>query len=72
MRPAEEIREEDADEDGDDMKLTSLQSITDFMTCAEGPFLTISVFGQEETWQLPIPMRFHRKNAVTHRELYPL
>ena len=32
--PAEEIREEDADEDGDDMKLTSLQSITDFMTCA--------------------------------------
>lgn len=32
--PAEEISEEDAAEDGDDMKLTSLQSITDFMTCA--------------------------------------
>ena len=32
--PAEESREEDAEKDGDHMKLTSLQSITDFMTCA--------------------------------------
>lgn len=32
--PAEENEEEDAEEDGDDMKLTSIQSITDFMTCA--------------------------------------
>lgn len=32
---AEEVEEdEDADENGDDMKLTSLQSISDFMTCA--------------------------------------
>ena len=31
----EEVEEdEDADENGDDMKLTSLQSISDFMTCA--------------------------------------
>lgn len=32
--PSEEEGEEEAAEDGDDMKLTSLQSITDFMTCA--------------------------------------
>jgi ATP-dependent Lon protease len=32
--PAEEIPDEDDEEEGDSMKLTSLQSITDFMTCA--------------------------------------
>lgn len=32
--PAEEPEDEDQDEAGDSMKLTSLQSITDFMTCA--------------------------------------
>ena len=32
--PEEEIEEEDKEEIGDDMKLTSIQSITDFMTCA--------------------------------------
>lgn len=32
--PAEEEQGEDEGEDGDDMKLTSLQSISDFMTCA--------------------------------------
>ena len=32
--PAEETEGDDEDEAGDDMKLTSIQSITDFMTCA--------------------------------------
>ncbi len=32
--PTLEVEDEDQDESGDDMKLTSLQSITDFMTCA--------------------------------------
>ena len=32
--PAEEPKDEDADEVGDDMKLTSIQSISDFLTCA--------------------------------------
>lgn len=32
--PSEEERDEDQEEAGDEMKLTSLQSITDFMTCA--------------------------------------
>ena len=32
--PAEEVEDEDGEENGDDMKLTSIQSITDFMTCA--------------------------------------
>ena len=32
--PAEETAEDKQEESGDDMKLTSIQSITDFMTCA--------------------------------------
>ena len=32
--PAEGKEDDEEDEDGDDMKLTSIQSITDFMTCA--------------------------------------
>ena len=32
--PAEVIEDEDEEETGDEMKLTSIQSITDFMTCA--------------------------------------
>ena len=32
--PTEEIPDEDEDPEGDDMKLTSIQSITDFMRCA--------------------------------------
>ncbi len=32
--PSPESEDEDKEEDGDEMKLTSLQSITDFMTCA--------------------------------------
>ncbi len=34
--PSLDYSEEDMDEAGDDMKLTSIQSITDFMTCAGG------------------------------------
>lgn len=32
--PAEVNEDDEEEEDGDDMKLTSIQSITDFMTCA--------------------------------------
>ena len=32
--PEEEIEDEDQEETGDSMKLTSIQSITDFMNCA--------------------------------------
>ena len=32
--PSEEIPDEDEEETGDSMKLTSIQSITDFITCA--------------------------------------
>ena len=35
--PAEETAEDEQEESGDDMKLTSIQSITDFMTCAGRP-----------------------------------
>ena len=34
MHRKEEAEDEDQDEAGDEMKLTSIQSITDFMTCA--------------------------------------
>ena len=34
MRREDEQEEDEQEELGDDMKLTSLQSITDFMTCA--------------------------------------
>ena len=34
MRRKEEVDDEDQEESGDDMKLTSIQSITDFMNCA--------------------------------------
>ncbi len=36
--PSEEELDEDEAEDGDDMKLTSIQSITDFITCAGRTF----------------------------------
>ena len=32
--PKEKINDDEQEESGDDMKLTSIQSITDFMTCA--------------------------------------
>ena len=32
--PSEEVIDDDMDEEGDSMKLTSIQSITDFMNCA--------------------------------------
>ena len=32
--PSEEMPDEEEEEDGDSMKLTSIQSITDFITCA--------------------------------------
>ena len=32
--PSEEAEDEEAEENGDSMKLTSIQSITDFMNCA--------------------------------------
>ncbi len=49
---------------GDDMKLTSLQSISDFMTCA-GRTLTgqYQTCGPEEIWRLHGPRRCPRKSA---------
>ena len=70
--PAEIVEDEDEEETGDEMKLTSIQSITDFMTCAAEPFRTTSVSGQEETLQLPVPMRYHRRRDAMLREHFPL
>ena len=70
--PAETASDEEEAEDGDEMKLTSIQSITDFMTCAAVLCLIISVSGQEEILQWPVPQRFLRRNAAMHREPFPL
>ena len=54
---------------GDDMKLTSIQSITDFMTLRGTYTCRITfVSGQEETLQLHVLTRCLRRSAATHRE----
>ena len=66
MTAVEEIEEDDdAEEEGDDMKITSLQSISDFMTCA-GRTLPDNI----RLWQ--DPMRFPRRNAAMHSVPFPL
>ena len=62
--PAEEENDEDEDEAGDDMKLTSLQSITDFRI--------ISAFGQDVILPWHVLMKYHRKKDVMHRERFLL
>ena len=70
--PAEIAEDEDEEETGDEMKLTSIQSITDFMTCAAEPFRTTSVSGQEETLQLPVPTKYLRRKDAMLSELFPI
>lgn len=54
--PAEEEQGEDEEEDGDDMKLTSLQSISDFMTCAGRTMPeNIRLWGQKKSGGGQIP-----------------
>ena len=69
--PAEEEQGEDEEEDGDDMKLTSLQSISDFMTCAGRTIRKTSACGPEEIWRWPDPMRCLRKREDMPRERCP-
>ena len=47
--PAEAEEDEEQEENGDEMKLTSIQSITDFMTCAAKHCRIISDSGPEES-----------------------
>ncbi len=65
--PEEEVEDEDQEETGDSMKLTSIQSITDFMNCA-GRTLpdNIRLFGRVEISLLPVPTKSLPKNVVTH------
>lgn len=70
--PAEIAEDEDEEETGDEMKLTSIQSITDFMTCAGRTLPTTSVSGQEETLQLPVPTKYLRRKDAMLSELFPL
>ena len=57
--PAEIVEDEDEEETGDEMKLTSIQSITDFMTCAG------------KTLQLPVHTKYLRRRDVMLREHFP-
>ncbi len=52
-----EDNSEEPDESADDMKLTSLTSISDFLNCAEARFLRISVYGQDAILLLPVQAR---------------
>ena len=69
--PAEEVTEEVEEEDSDEMKLTSLQSITDFMTCAGRTLPDNIRLWPEETWLLPVPAKFHQKKDVMPSVLCP-
>lgn len=53
---AEENNEE-PDESADDMKLTSLTSISDFLTVQEARSLRISAYGQDAILLLPVQVR---------------
>ena len=70
--PAEAEEDEEQEENGDEMKLTSIQSITDFMTCAAKHCRIISDSGPEEIWQWQDPVKFLRKSAIMHRGLFLL
>lgn len=52
-----EENSEEPDESADDMKLTSLTSISDFLTVQEVHFLRISVYGQDAILLLPVQVR---------------
>mgnify|MGYP000211192964 FL=1 len=70
--PAEAEEDEEQEENGDEMKLTSIQSITDFMTCAAKHCRIISDSGPEEIWQWQDPVKFPRKSAIMRRGLFLL
>ena len=63
--PSETEEEEETEKEGDDMKLTSLQSITDFMTCAGKTLPDHIRLGQEETGSRQSHMRYPRRSAAT-------
>lgn len=52
-----EDNSEEPDESADDMKLTSLTSISDFLNCAGSTLPEISVYGQDAILLLPVQVR---------------
>ena len=70
--PPEEIPEEEEEETGDSMKLTSIQSITDFITCAGRTLPDNIRLWREGIWRLPAPTRYLRRNAAMPRGRFPL
>ena len=67
--PSEEVIDDDREEEGDSMKLTSIQSITVFYVIApEEHYLIISDYGQEEILQLHAQARYLRKKDIMHKE----
>ena len=69
--PEDEPDLDDYEEEGDSMKLTSIQSITDFMTCAGRTLPTIYCCGPEEIWQLRVQARYHLRRDAMRREHFP-
>lgn len=70
--PTEEPEDEDSDETGDDMKLTSLQSITDFMTCAGRTMPDNIRLWARRNLAVARSMKSRMKNGVMHSAHFPL
>lgn len=69
--PAEENENDEEEEDGDDMKLTSIQSITDFMNCAGKTMPDNIRLWARRNLAVAVLMRFLRRKDAMPREHFP-
>lgn len=69
--PDERITDENLDEMGDDMKLTSIQSITDFMTCAGSTLPDNIRLWARRNLAVAKLMKFHKKRDFMPSVHYP-
>ena len=71
--PSREIPDEDEEESGDSMKLTSIQSITDFMNCAgrtaAGSYPSL---GSEKILRSRVRMKCQQRSAAMPSAPFPL
>lgn len=66
---SENISDDELDESGDSMKVTSLTSISDFLNCAGITLPEISGCGREEILRLHVPTKLLLKKNAMLREL---
>ncbi len=70
--PVDLTEDEEMDESGDDMKLTSIQSITDFMTCAGKTLPDHIRLWARRNLAVAKSMKSHPRSADTRNALFPL